>query len=162
MSIKSISTLSTNPHFYAFLIQCFLTGYNKPCSIGMIYLALPVLLSSEAREKFLKANSKSTLDTVFEAKSIPGKGRLSGKSRLANYSQLYEMLRIPCGKAIVILSSEEKITVKEGYAYLNQVRNYKAINDSTKKWARIAHYLGVVFSKSSRTDIFFYLGAEKA
>lgn len=161
MGISDISTLSTNPHFYSFLIRCFLTGYKKPCSLGLVYLSLPILLSSEAREKFLHANSRSTLDTVFDVKHISEKGKISGKSRLANYFQLYDLLRDSCGKAIVILSSEGLIDVRNNQIFLVKELHYSTLKDSTKSWARIAHYLGVVFAKSSQTDIFFYIGAEK-
>lgn len=33
-----------NTHFYSLLIQSFLTGYEKPCEIKLVFMALPILI----------------------------------------------------------------------------------------------------------------------
>lgn len=40
MSINNIKRLSMNPHFYALLMQGFLSGYEKPCEIKLPFMEI--------------------------------------------------------------------------------------------------------------------------
>jgi len=51
MSIENIKRLSMNTHFYSLLTQSFLTGYEKPCELKLVFMALPILIHKESREK---------------------------------------------------------------------------------------------------------------
>lgn len=68
MSINNIKRLSMNPHFYALLMQGFLSGYEKPCEIKLPFMAIPILLYAESREKLVNANKRSRIDTLFQCK----------------------------------------------------------------------------------------------
>lgn len=51
-----------NPHFYSLLMQSFLSGYEKPCEIKLPFMAIPILLYAESREKLVNANRRSRID----------------------------------------------------------------------------------------------------
>lgn len=64
MSINNIKKLSMNPHFYSLLMQSFLSGYEKPCEIKLPFMAIPILLYAESREKLVNANRKFSVQGV--------------------------------------------------------------------------------------------------
>ena len=97
-----------NPHFYALLIQGFLTGYEKPCEIKLPFMALPILLYAESREKLVNANIRSRIDTLFQSPQIIEESKISGKTRLSGYLDRYNSLKPFCKEALIILSSEDK------------------------------------------------------
>ena len=59
-----------NPHFYSLLMQSFLSGYEKPCEIKLPFMAIPILLYAESREKLVNANRRSRIDTLFQSPQI--------------------------------------------------------------------------------------------
>ena len=79
MSISHIKCLSLNPHFYALLIQAFLSGYEKPCEVKLPFMALPILMYAESREKLTTANSRSRIDTLFRSPQPIGVAKFLGK-----------------------------------------------------------------------------------
>ena len=85
-----------NPHFYSLLIQSFLSGYEKPCEIKLPFMAIPILLYSESREKLVNANIKSRMDTLFQSPQIINEYKISGKTRLSGYVDRYNFLKQPC------------------------------------------------------------------
>ena len=109
MSINNIKMLSMNPHFYSLLMQSFLSGYEKPCEIKLPFMAIPILLYAESREKLVNANSRSRIDTLFQSPQIIEENKISGKTRLSGYIDRYNSLKPYCKKAIIILSSEGKM-----------------------------------------------------
>lgn len=111
MSINNIKKLSMNPHFYSLLMQSFLSGYEKPCEIKLPFMAIPILLYAESREKLVNANRRSRIDTLFQSPQIIDERKISGKTRLSGYIDRYNSLKPYCKEAIIILSSEGKITV---------------------------------------------------
>ena len=46
-------------------MQSFLSGYEKPCEIKLPFMAIPILLYAESREKLVNANRRSRIDTCF-------------------------------------------------------------------------------------------------
>ena len=98
-----------NPHFYSLLMQSFLSGYEKPCEIKLPFMAIPILLSAESREKLVNANRRSRIDTLFQSPQIIDERKISGKTRLSGYIDRYNSLKPYCKEAIIILSSEGKI-----------------------------------------------------
>ena len=109
MSINNIKKLSMNPHFYSLLMQSFLSGYEKPCEIKLPFMAIPILLYAESREKLVNANRRSRIDTLFQSPQIIDERKISGKTRLSGYVDRYNSLKPYCKEAIIILSSEGKI-----------------------------------------------------
>ena len=149
-----------NPHFYSLLMQSFLSGYEKPCEIKLLFMALPILLYSESREKLLNANKRSRIDTLFQTPQIVNERKISGKTRLSGYIDRYNSLKQYCKEAIIILSSEKKIVLKDHKIFLIQKNDYKNFNGNIREWIRCAFYLGVVFSKATEDHLSFFLGVD--
>ena len=118
MSINYIKRLSMNPHFYSLLMQSFLSGYEKPCEIKLTFMAIPILLYAESREKLINANKRSRIDTLFQSSQTIGENKISGKTRLSGYVDRYNLLKQYCKEAIIILSSEKKIVLKDHKIFL--------------------------------------------
>lgn len=128
MSINYIKRLSMNPHFYSLLMQSFLSGYEKPCEIKLTFMAIPILLYAESREKLINANKRSRIDTLFQSSQTIGENKISGKTRLSGYVDRYNLLKQYCKEAIIILSSEKKIVLKDHKIFLIQKIDYKNFN----------------------------------
>lgn len=161
VSIKDISTLSMNPHFHAYLIQHFLSGYGRPCDIQLVFMALPIILFSESREKLIKANSRSTMETIFGAPQKILDSNISGRTRVAGYLERYSASKEYGKKAIIILYSEKKIVLDMHTIILSKNLDYRKCNGKIKEWARVAHYLGIVFSNTTMEQICSKLGVNK-
>lgn len=160
MSINNITTLSINPHFYSLLIQGFLSGYEKPCEIKLSFMAIPILLYAESREKLEIARFNSRIDTLFQSSQIVEQNKISGRTRLSGYVDRYNFLKSYCKEAIIILSSEDKILIKDQKIVLIQKVDYKKYKGKIRNWIRCAYYLGVIFSKTSQDHLSFFLGVD--
>ncbi len=160
MSINNIKILSMNPHFYSLLMQSFLSGYEKPCEIKLSFMAIPILLYAESREKLVNANRKSRIDTLFQSPQIIDESKISGKTRLSGYVDRYNTLKQCCKKAIIILSSEGKIVLNNRKIVLIKKIDYKDFEGTIKYWIKCAFYLGVVFSKTTEDHLSFFLGVD--
>lgn len=161
MSMSKIKILSTNPHFYSLLIQGFITGYGKPCEFKLPFMALPILLYAESREKLVNANIKSRIDTLFQSSQIIEESNISGKTRLSGYLDRYHLLKPFCKEALIILSSENKLIMNEYKFVLVQKIDYKEFqNKMVRDWVKCAFYLGVVFSKTTEDHLSYYLGVD--
>ena len=95
-----------NEHYYALLLQCFLTGYRRPCPIKIAFMSLPILMYSESREKLRVARKTSRIDTIFSGKQVIQGEDISGKERLSGFTQRYDILLPYEKKAIIILRRE--------------------------------------------------------
>ena len=149
-----------NEHFFALLLQCFLTGYGCPCYIKIAFMSLPILTYSESREKLKTARTTSRVDTIFSEKQEIRGNEISGRERLSGFAQRYDML-LPYGKkAIIILCSENKATIVNGKISLVKEIQYKAYSGEVREWLRCAFYLGKIFSKTTYDHLAYYLGVE--
>lgn len=160
MSINNIKKLSMNPHFYSLLMQSFLSSYEKPCEIKLLFMAIPILLYAESREKLVNANRRSRIDTLFQSPQIIDESKISGKTRLSGYVDRYNSLKSYCKEAVIILSSEGKIIFNNHKIVLNKKINYKNFEGVIKDWIKCAFYLGVVFSKTSEDHLSLFLGVD--
>lgn len=160
MSINNIKKLSMNPHFYSLLMQSFLSGYEKPCEIKLPFMAIPILLYAESREKLVNANRRSRIDTLFQSPQIIDERKISGKTRLSGYVDRYNSLKPYCKEAIIILSSEGKIAFNNHKIVLIKKIDYKDFEGAIKDWIKCAFYLGVVFSKTTEDHLSFFLGVD--
>ena len=149
-----------NPHFYSLLIQSFLSGYKKPCEIKLPFMAIPILLYAESREKLVNANKRSRIDTLFQSQQTVNESRISGRTRLSGYIDRYNSLKQYCKEAIIILSSEEKITINNHKIVLIKEIECKNFKVAIKDWIKCAFYLGVVFSKTTGDHLSFFLGVD--
>ena len=160
MSINNIRKLSMNPHFYSLLMQGFLYGYEKPCEFKLPFMAIPILLYSESREKLVTANKRCRIDTLFKKyQNIEG-GNVSGRTRLSGFVDRYNLLKPYCKEAIIILFSEDKIVINSHKILLIQKADYKNYEGTIKDWMRCAYYLGVAFSKTTEEHLSFFLGVD--
>ena len=153
MSISNIKRLSMNPHFYSLLMQSFLSGYEKPCEIKLPFMAIPILLYAESREKLVTANKRSRLDTLFQSPQIVEESKISGKTRLSGYVDRYNSLKPYCKKALIILSSEDKIVINKHKIVLTKKVAYKDFEGTVKDF-------GVIFSKTTEDHLSYFLGVE--
>ena len=160
MGINNIRKLSMNPHFYSLLIQSFLSGYDKPCEIRLPFMAIPILLYAESREKLVTANRRSRIDTLFQAQQVVGESKISGRTRLSGYVNRYDMLKPYCKEALIILSSEDKIVIDNHKIVLTRKIDYKNFEGAIKEWVKCAFYLGVVFAKTTQEHLSFFLGVD--
>lgn len=150
-----------NPHFYSLLMQSFLSGYERPCEIKLPFMAIPILLYAESREKLVNANKRSRIDTLFQSpQTINDESKISGKTRLSGYVDRYNLLKHYCKEAIIILSSEEKIVLKNHKIFLIKRISYKNFEGNIREWVKCAFYLGVVFSKATEDHLSFFLGVD--
>lgn len=129
MSITNIKKLSMNTHFYSLLIQGFLSGYDKPCEMKLPFMALPILLYVESREKLVTANKRSRIDTLFQSSQIIEESKISGKTRLSGYVDRYNSLKPYCKEALIILSSEDKIVFNNHKIRLIKRLNIKILKE---------------------------------
>lgn len=160
MSIVNIKKLSMNTHFYSLLIQGFLTGYGKPCKMKLVFMALPILLYAESREKLVVANKRSRVDTLFQSSQIVGESEISGRTRLAGYLDRYNSLKPYCKEALIIMFSEGKMIVDNHKILIMKEIQYKNFKGTVKEWVRAAFYLGVVFSKATEEHLSYFLGVD--
>ena len=160
MSISHIKCLSLNPHFYALLIQAFLSGYEKPCEVKLPFMALPILMYAESREKLTTANSRSRIDTLFRSPQSIGDSKISGKTRLSGYIGRYDALKPYCKEALIILSSENKLIIDKHKIVLIKKLGYKKFEGTIRNWIKGAFYLGVIFSKTTEDHLCSFLGAD--
>ncbi|WP_297430410.1 three component ABC system middle component [Clostridium sp.] len=162
MSIEHIQRLSMNPHFYGVLLQAFLSGYNKPCDVRSVFMALPILLYSESRKKLLRANNRSKMETLFNSSEVIGEDfNISGKVRLSGYIQRFEELKTSCKKALIILYSDKKIFLSNYKIILIKPVSYSDYEGTIKNWIRAAYYLGIVFAKTSEDHLNYFLGVDR-
>lgn len=160
MSISKIKKLSMNPHFFSLLIQSFLSGYDKPCEIKLPFMGIPILLYAESREKLVKANKRSSIDTLFRSSQIIEESKISGRTRLSGYLDRYNSLKSYCKEAIIILSSEDKIVIDKHKIVLIEAVDYKKYKGTMRNWIKSAFYLGNIFSKTTEEHLSFYLGVD--
>ena len=149
-----------NPHFFSLLIQSFLSGYEKPCKIKLSFMAIPILLYVESREKLVTANKRSRVETLFQSPQYIEESKISGKTRLSGYVERYNSLKPYCKEAIIILFSEGKIVIDNHKIVLIQKVDYRNFEGTIRDWTKCAYYLGVVFSKTTEDHLSFFLGVD--
>lgn len=150
-----------NTHFYSLLIQSFLTGYEKPCELKLVFMALPILIHKESREKLCNANIKSRIDTLFQSEQVVGNSKISGRTRLTGYIDRYNALKSYSKESIIILCSENKGVINNEYKLIVVKKiDYKSFSGIVKNWVKCAYYLGIIFSKTTDDHLSYFLGVE--
>ena len=161
MSIENIKRLSMNTHFYSLLIQSFLTGYEKPCELKLVFMALPILIHKESREKLCNANIKSRIDTLFQSDQVVGNSKISGRTRLTGYIGRYNALKPYSKESVIILCSENKVVINNEHKLIVVKKiDYKSFSGIVKNWVKCAYYLGIIFSKTTDDHLSYFLGVE--
>ena len=150
-----------NTHFYSLLIQSFLTGYEKPCELKLVFMALPILIHKESREKLCNANIKSRIDTLFQSEQVVGNSKISGRTRLTGYIDRYNALKPYSKESIIILCSENKVVINNEHKLIVVKKiDYKSFSGIVKNWVKCAYYLGIIFSKTTDNHLSYFLGVE--
>lgn len=151
-----------NTHFYSLLIQSFLTGYEKPCELKLVFMALPILIHKESREKLCNANIKSRIDTLFQSDQVVGDSKISGRTRLTGYIDRYNALKPYSKESIIILFSENKVVINNEHRLIVVEKiDYKSFSGIVKNWVKCAYYLGIIFSKTTDDHLSYFLGVER-
>lgn len=162
MSIDKLRILSLNPHFSGKIIQNFIQGYGKPADLKLIFYVLPIVLYKDSRNKLCSANSRSSMESLFQSKMDFGGTdtlKLSGKVCLAGFVERFNLLKKETKHALIILSNAGKINL-DGYVSLKTEDKYSNYSGNMKTTLKAAYYLGVVFSKSSKEHLNFFLGVK--
>ncbi len=163
MSIENIEILSMNSHFQGFLMQLFLSGYNKPCELRLAFMALPILLYSESRKKLATAKSTSKMETLFNTQdTLENDIKISGKVKLSGYLERYNQLASLSKKALIVLYSKKQIMLNENKIILIEPKKYTQYNGIVREWAKAAYYLGIVFAKTNEDHLHYFLGVDKS
>lgn len=150
-----------NTHFYSLLIQSFLTGYKEPCELKLVFMALPILIHKESREKLCNANIKSRIDTLFQSDQIIGDSKISGRTRLTGYIDRYNALKPYSKESIIILCSENRVVINNEHKLIVVKKiDYKSFSGIVKNWVKCAYYLGIIFSKTTDEHLSYFLGVE--
>ena len=150
-----------NTHFYSLLTQSFLTGYEKPCELKLVFMALPILIHKESREKLCNANIKSRIDTLFQSEQVVGNSKISGRTRLTGYIDRYNALKPYSKESIIILCSENKVVINNEHKLIVVKKiDYKSFSGIVKNWVKCAYYLGIIFSKTTDDHLSYFLGVE--
>lgn len=152
-----------NSHFYALLFRGFLSGYSKPCEIRTLFMALPILLYLDSREKLISANKRSSMESLFNnPKELENNKKISGKSDLAGYIKRFEDVKGLSKKAIIILYSQDNIRLKGNKIFLTSDSiNYLKYKGEIRNWIRAAYYLGIIFAKTNENHINYFLGVDR-
>ncbi|MGE7908433.1 three component ABC system middle component [Lysinibacillus xylanilyticus] len=162
MSIEKIRTLTMNSHFFSLLLTGFLSGYNKPCEIKIVFMALPILLHSDSRKKLLSANKNSRVETLFnKTENLVNDNKVSGRVNLAGYYRRYEGLIPYTKKAIIILYSKNKIMFNKNNIHLIKSIKHTDFEGALRDWIRASFYLGIILSKTNEDYLHYFLGVEK-
>jgi hypothetical protein len=160
-SIEYIERLSMNSHFHGLLLQVFLSGYNKPCEIKIAFMALPILMYSESREKLASAKNTSKIETLFNTHDVlENDVKISGKVKLAGFLERYNQICLLSKKALIILYSEKKIVLNQNKIVIVEMKKYSNYKGNIRKWLKAAHYLGVIFAKTNEEYIHYFLGVD--
>ena len=162
MSIDKLRMLSLNPHFLGKLIQNFVQGYGKPADLKLIFYVLPIVLYKDSRGKLSSANSRSSIESLFQSKtSFEGneKVKLSGKVSLAGFVERFEVLKNNTKQALIILSNEGKIGLGTHVSLLVEEK-YDNYTGNVKNSLKAAYYLGIVFSKTTSEYLNSFLGVD--
>lgn len=150
-----------NTHFYSLLVQSFLTGYEKPCELKLVFMALPILIHKESREKLCNANIKSRIDTLFQSYQVVGDSKISGRTRLTGYIDRYNALKPYSKESVIILYSENKVVINNEHKLIVVKKiDYKSFSGIVKNWVKCAYYLGIIFSKTTYDHLSYFLGVE--
>lgn len=160
MSIEDLNILTKNPFFYSGIVQCFLTGYGRPCDIDIVFHILPVILYKDSRSKLLSANKTSTLFSLFGKSTIMEvveSNSISGKASFSGYTTRLHMMEKDTKNALIILVNENKIELGHRIKLLKKL-DYRNGPTSAMAWLRSAHYFGVIFSKIDLSDFELFIG----
>lgn len=126
-----------------------MTGYEKPCELKLVFMALPILIHKESREKLCNANIKSRIDTLFQSEQVVGNSKISGRTRLTGYIDRYNALKPYSKESIIILCSENKVVINNEHKLIVVKKiDYKSFSGIVKNWVKCAYYLGIIFSKT--------------
>lgn len=151
-NLTSIQTLSFNPFFLSSILQHFLSGYGKKQpEFHLLYLVFPVIFYKSSREFLLRANKKSSIFSMFL-------DDVESRILLGGIQERYFYFKELTSQAIVVAVNDGSIGIGEQITLLNKV-DYKSVKAvELRSYYRAAHYLGVIFSRTSCIDIFRKLG----
>lgn len=163
MSVERLRTISLNPFFASKILQSFLTGYNDTLEFKILFYVLPIVMYKEARDRLIKANSASRINTVFGKKHQYNDTdiKMSGKAIFSGFIERFDIFNELTKQSIIVLAEEEKIQLKERIELLIKI-DYKGYPNDIKGYLRAAYYLGVIMSKNSIEYFEHFLGVHSA
>ena len=156
MKSTELVNLILSPQWVSKLLQYFLIGAKKVSTNGikteLIYLALPLIINDESRQKLLKTNINGTMKSVFQDKQS-----LELQNLFLKLNNQVNEYRLYTNRGLIFLSNVSDLTISE-HVYINSSANYKKENLSQINYCRAAYYLGVIFGKEDYRNLFIKLG----
>ncbi|AWD13894.1 hypothetical protein FH505_00560 [Bacillus velezensis] len=152
--IDPIQNITLNPFFMSRIIHAFIQGYEKPSvPFNIIYIVLPIIYYGPSRKLLTKAQSRSSLRTLF-VDDIDKATALGGlQERMLYFNTL-------TNQSFIIAANEERVRLNSnGMIELTQNIKYKEIsNKNVREFIRAAHYLGLLCSKIEISNVYRLLG----
>lgn len=162
MSIENIEKLSMNPHFQGLLMQLFLSGYNKPCELRLLFMAQPIIMYSASRKKLATARRTSRMETLFNTQELLDSNvRVSGKVNLSGYLERYKQMVPLSKKALIVLYSKKRIMMVQDKIIMIKPKKYTQYSGAMREWAKAAYYLGIIFAKVNEDYLNYFLGVDR-
>ncbi len=163
MSFEYLRILSLNPFLTAKIVQNFLEGYGTPVDIKLVFYVLPIIMSKDSREVLATAKTTSRIETLFGSKKEYADTQLKISSRvnLSGFLERFEHLKDLTKLTLVVLSSENKISINDNIALLKS-SNFNKYSGSVRSMLKASFYLGVVFRKTNSDNLDLYLGVSSA
>lgn len=151
--VDHIQNITLNPFFMSRIIHAFVTGYEKSVPFNLIYIVLPIIYYRPSRKLLVKAQSRSTLRSLF-VDDVEQAAALGGLQERVFY--FYTLTN----QSFIIATNEGRVRLNsEGMIELSNNIDYKNIlNKNVRDFIRAAHYLGLLCSKMEVSNIYRLLG----
>ncbi len=154
MSSEYIRNLSLNPFFCSKIIPHFIDGYGKEVELPLVYLVLPYVLYEPSRNVLKKANSKSSIYSLFiDNNKLPN---------IAGIEKRYEVFKELTKQSVIVAYNESLIDFNQQNLKLVCSPKYQNTrNPDIREYYRAAYYLGKIFSRYTSFDIFLKIGVKE-
>jgi hypothetical protein len=153
MDIESVKIISYNPYFCNNLIPFFINGLEKKeCQISLVYLLFPMVLHRDSREKLSKANSRSSIFTLFSDNEYAGI-----EYRVEDFETLTNQSLILATNRHYLKIDNDKIKLRKSIKVDHLTEKDKLI----RQYYKASFEFGRILNGHSIIDIFIKLGIRK-
>ncbi|QTH44017.1 hypothetical protein J4772_06325 [Cohnella sp. LGH] len=151
--IDHIQNISLNPFYMSRIIHAFIAGYEKSAvPLNLIYIVLPLIYYRPSRNLLIKAQSRSSLRSLF-VDDVDRATALGGlQDRLLYFQDL-------TNQSFIIAANEGRIALRSNGIQLLYNIDYKEIlNRNMRDFIRAAQYLGLICSRMEVSNVYRLLG----
>ncbi|WP_289137731.1 three component ABC system middle component [uncultured Brevibacillus sp.] len=155
--VDHIQSITLNPFFMSRIIHAFVSGYEKAekevIPFNLLYIVLPIIYYRPSRKLLIKAQSRSSLRSLF-VDDLEKAAALGGlQERLFYFYNL-------TNQSFIIAANEGRVRLNsDGWIELSKTIDYKdVLNKNVRDFIRAAHYLGLLCSKMEVSNVYRLLG----